>query len=333
MTLIEEVRQNKSVSVVGLAKNAGKTQCLNYILHGLKEIPGRYAVTSIGVDGETTDVVTRTPKPEITLFPGMTFVTSESHYRMRRLPSEILDVSQLQTALGRLVTARAIGQGKIMLSGPADTMSMSHLVKNLTHQGHDTVLIDGALSRLSLGSPAVADAIVLATGAAVSRTISGIVRQTKYVYDLINLPQANIRGLENISQGVWAVTPNGEIIDLGITSAFLLEKLKDRVYAHGTTLFVAGAVTDKMLEFLRQQPQCPHTTLIMRDFTCMFATPENFYTFIKKGGTVKVMRKTRLLAVCVNPTSPQSVTLDSHLLCDALREHISVPVTDIMLTA
>lgn len=333
MNLIEEVRKHRSVSIVGLAKNAGKTETLNYIIRGLREVPGRYAVTSIGVDGETTDAVTHTPKPQITLYPGMRFVTSATHYRLKRLPAEIQELSKQQTALGPLVTAKALAEGKVMLSGPATAKEMGRLIARLGSQGTDTTLIDGALSRLSLGSPSVAEAIVLATGAAVSSTIAGVERATKFIYHLINLPQVSYPQLLGLEQGLWAVDESGNPWNLNIQSAFLLDQAKERLFEHGTTLFASGAVTDKMLEFLRQQPQCTETLLIIRDFTRMFVTPENYYAFIKRGGRIALLRKNHLLAITVNPTSPRGVTLDSRKLCQELSQEIPVPIMDLRLTA
>ena len=79
----------RSVAVVGMEKNCGKTECLNYILRRLPSDGPGVCVTSIGLDGERTDQVTGTAKPEIILRSGMFFATSETHYRSRRLVSEI----------------------------------------------------------------------------------------------------------------------------------------------------------------------------------------------------------------------------------------------------
>lgn len=49
--------------------------------------------------------------------------------------------------------------------------------------------MDGALSRLSLASPAVTEAMILATGAAVAGNIPELVRKTKYVYELIGIEE------------------------------------------------------------------------------------------------------------------------------------------------
>lgn len=50
---IEEILKYNSIAIVGLAKNAGKTECLNYILRKVKNTGKRFALTSIGIDGKT----------------------------------------------------------------------------------------------------------------------------------------------------------------------------------------------------------------------------------------------------------------------------------------
>lgn len=333
MRLIEDVAESRSVAIVGLAKNSGKTECLNYILRHLARHGHATALTSIGVDGETTDAVTRTPKPEITIYDNMLFATSELHYRQRRLTSEILDVSPWRTSLGRLITARAVLGGKALISGPADTSAMRTLIAQLHGYGARTVLVDGALSRLSPASPAVAEAMVLATGAAVASTVKEVERHTRFIYSLIQLPQTVptlAEQLEPLTAGVWGVDSDGVAHDLAIPSAFAMEKNLERLFSYGTTLYCSGAVSDRMLQFLSAQPQIKRTTLIMRDFTRLFATPATLADYRRRGGALKVLRSTRLLAVCVNPVSPRGYRLDSDMLCDVLAQSLSVPVYDLM---
>ena len=68
LPFLDEIRKLRSLAVVGLAKNTGKTETLNYVLRGLSAEAECVAVTSIGVDGERTDRVTQTEKPEIFFF-------------------------------------------------------------------------------------------------------------------------------------------------------------------------------------------------------------------------------------------------------------------------
>lgn len=333
--LIEEILKHRSLSIVGMEKNTGKTECLNYILRRVKNSGRRVAVTSIGIDGEECDQVTRTAKPEIELFEGMTFVTSEKHYREKQLTAVIARVGEKQTALGRLVTATALNSGKVLLSGPSDTASVRTLIEDLKVEGVDTVIVDGALSRMSPGAPTVTDAMVLATGAAVSLNMKQLVRKTKFVYDLICLPEASAElkaSLSPLESGMWAWDESGEVHDLEIPSSFAFnsEKVGADIFRYGHRIFVAGAVGDKFLDFLRRQ-KAP-VDLFIRDFTRMFVTPEVFYAFLKSGKRVQVLERSRLLAICINPQSPEGVLLNSDELNRALAAEVEVPVIDVRKT-
>ena len=73
---IDDILRYDSLSIVGLEKNTGKTECLKYVLDRLPLQHKRIAVTSIGIDGETVDQVTRTQKPEIVLRAPMVHIAS-----------------------------------------------------------------------------------------------------------------------------------------------------------------------------------------------------------------------------------------------------------------
>lgn len=324
--------RHRSVAIVGLAKNTGKTECLNYILRHVKDAGRRVALTSIGIDGESLDQVSQTPKPEIKVYEDMVFVTSEKHYREKRLIAEVMDISTEQTSLGRLVTARAVSPGKVLLSGPAKAESARRLIEGMRRHSVDTTIVDGALSRLSIGSPTVTDAMILATGAALSCNIPQLTRMTKYVYDRIRLPQVApelAKRLAPIESGVWAVDKDGEVRDLDIPSIFMAAGHKERLFQYGNTLYVAGVVSDNFMRFLRQQKNAAELTLVIRDFTKMFATMEAYYAYLKKGGRVKVLHSSKLLAVCVNPLAPNGYRLDSDELREAIQTSLGVPAYDV----
>ena len=324
--------RHRSVAIVGLAKNTGKTECLNYILRHVKDAGRRVALTSIGIDGESLDQVSQTPKPEIKVYEDMVFVTSEKHYREKRLIAEVMDISTEQTSLGRLVTARAVSPGKVLLSGPAKAESVRRLIEGMRRHSVDTTIVDGALSRLSIGSPTVTDAMILATGAALSCNIPQLTRMTKYVYDRIRLPQVApdlAERLAPIESGVWAVDKDGEVRDLDIPSIFMAAGHKERLFQYGNTLYVAGVVSDNFMRFLRQQKNAAELTLVIRDFTKMFATMEAYYAYLKKGGRVKVLHSSKLLAVCVNPLAPNGYRLDSDELREAIQTSLGVPAYDV----
>ena len=333
MPFVNEILRHRSLSIVGLEKNTGKTVCLNYILGRLNQLGVECAVTSIGIDGEQTDAVYGSAKPEITLFDRMTFITSEKHYRQRRLVSEIVSVDPRRTSLGRLVTARVICGGKVLLSGAASTGLLREQIGRFSAEGVPLTIVDGALSRLSLASPTVTEAMVLATGAAVSPNINQLISKTRFVCRLIAIDEVEPRlqqVLSPLTRGLWALDNDGGIHDLHLDSVFMLDKETENLFAYGTTLFAAGAVSDRLLKHLAAQKNIADIRLIVRDFTKFFISPEVYANYIRRGGQLSVLQRSSLIAVCLNPTSPQGYTLKSDEACAALSDALGLPVWDVM---
>ena len=203
-------------------------------------------------------------------------------------------------------------------------------IDRLKARGVGTTIVDGALSRLSLASPAVTEAMILATGAAVAGNIPELVRKTKYVYELIGIEEieeALRTRLDPLTQGVWAVSDGGEPIDLELPSVLMLERSGENLFRHGRRIYATGIVTDKLFQLLRTQQR--EVELIVRDFTRVFASPEAFYAFLRRGHRIRVVHRSRLLAVTVNPTAPSGLVLDSRRLCEAMQEALQIPVYDV----
>lgn len=333
--LIDEILKYDSLSIVGLEKNTGKTECLKYVLSRMPVAARRIAVTSIGIDGETVDQVTRTQKPEIVLREGMYFATSEMHYRQRRLVAELIDVSNESTSLGRVVTAKALTQGKILLSGPSSAAGLQRWMKQMQDNHRmDLTIIDGALSRLSSASPAVSRSMILATGAAYSANMTTLVQKTAHVVGLINLDltdDENRSLLGPIDKGVWSIDTNGELKDINketsLSQQVHLENVDDC-----KAIYVAGALVSGFLEKVRQNRKLRNVEIVVRDFTKIFVDPQQLRLFVGGGGRVTVLQRSRLIAVTVNPTSPSGYTLDSHELCHRLADAIQLPVYDLLKT-
>ena len=332
VSFIDEILKYDSLSIVGLQKNTGKTECLKYVLARLPLERKRVAVTSIGIDGETTDQVTRTQKPEIVLRQGMYFGTSEAHYRQRRLVSELIDVSDESTSLGRVVTARALTQGKILLSGPSSTLGLKRWMSDVRRHHIDLAIVDGALSRLSLASPAVSQSMILATGAAFSINMNHLVQRTAFVVDLINIGvtgKRNLKLLTPLDKGMWWIDTDGELHEMEAVTS-----LSQQVQFHGmdrcATIYVAGALVDSFLEKVRKNKSLKQVELVVRDFTKIFVTPQQLRLFEKNGGSIRVLQKSKLIAVTVNPTAPSGYVLDSEVLCDKLSQAINLPVYDLL---
>ena len=347
MPFIEELIKYKSCSIVGLEKNTGKTECFNYVLQRLPLDKKRVAVSSIGIDGETTDQVTKTAKPEIFLREGVYFGTSEKHYLMKRLSAELLEITNENTSLGNIIIGKALTPGKILLSGPSSTNGLRRWMDEMNKYDVDLTIIDGALSRMSLASPAVSESMILATGAAYSANINTLVQKTAFVVQMINLDltsEDNRETFNDIKNGVWAIDADTDtdtdidsdtdfmkgrrLVDLKVASSLSININTDGL-KKCKTLFVSGALTDNFINHIRQNKIFNETEIVVRDFTKIFLTPMTYNSFVNGKRKITVLQKSKLIAVCVNPTSPNGIVLDSEKLCKTLSEAIKLPVYDL----
>lgn len=332
MPFIKTTEQYSSVSFVGMAKNSGKTTCLNYVVARLRE-RRKIALTSIGVDGEERDILYDTPKPRIVLHDGMVFITSEKDFANREFSAEILSVSERVTPLGRLITARAKGSGKVVLSGPSDSLWLKESMANMKNYGVKLTLVDGALSRMSFASPAITDAMILCTGAVLSKQLSQVIHKTKYTCRMINLEEADScrkEELSSLGRGIWLFDEGLGAWKEVAESVFTLDKGIERwLFEKTDTLFAGGAVTNPFLSMLSVNRKTPFE-LIVRDFTKLFVEQSTFDKFTRCGGRIKVLHKPKLIAVITNPVSPEGVRMDPVLLREQMEDALQVPVYDVV---
>lgn len=332
MPFVKDLLNYKSISFVGMEKNAGKTETLNYVISRLHCFNKTFSVTSIGIDGETVDQVTATSKPKVYLYPGNRFVTSEKLYKNRQIVSCVESLSRNASALGRLVSAKCLSFGNVMLSGPTSTTELKELIDKMG-QKSDLCLIDGALSRKSFASPSITQAMVLSTGAVVSGNLEKICRKTKFVCQMTKLPTVSPllkEKLEKLGRGVFAVETNKSTTeDLNIPSLLMIDKYRDRLWAKGKTLYISGMINDKLLENILQKKDVQDYTLITKDFTHIFSSEIVTERFLERGGKILCLYSTKVLAISVNPVSPLGFKVDNKALLDSLRSCVDIPVYNV----
>ncbi|MDD4639640.1 MAG: hypothetical protein PHT63_07820, partial [Bacteroidales bacterium] len=284
------------------------------------------------LDGERIDQVTGTAKPEIFLREGILFATSEKHFRSKELHAEILELSETQGSLGRVVTARSISPGRILLSGPSTSCALKEWMENVKLKYRaDLCIVDGALSRMSQASPAVTTSVILTTGAALSLNINNLVYKTAFVVNLIKLPETK-RCLSEDDLGggreIWLLKGDNRLCKIytpGESSPVEKENLE-----RADGIFVGGALTENILRRISGDFKERDIEVVIRDFTRLFASEREVYHFLRNTGHISVLQKTRLVAICVNPVAPNGSVLDSDRLCSELSAATSFPVYDIL---
>lgn len=147
MDFIKGLR-NRTVFIVGSKKNAGKTTFLNYALSRLRPASPVGAL-SVGVDGEASDQVFGTPKPQVRVEKGDLLMCAESALKNADLHYEVLNVYPYRTAIGRPVLLRALRPGRAEISGPENNEQLEEALADMRRHGAATVLVDGAVDRIT----------------------------------------------------------------------------------------------------------------------------------------------------------------------------------------
>ncbi|MBQ5827616.1 MAG: hypothetical protein IIW47_02330, partial [Bacteroidales bacterium] len=151
--------------------------------------------------------------------------------------------------------------------------------------------------------------------------------------EMIGLPKLEDESRDalcDIESGVWGVDNEGNIIDFKLTSALAISALKVDITKGMKIVYTVGALTDKLLNLVADSKNVKDVTLVVKDFTKIFVSEQAYRIFCARGGRIKVLQKSKLIAVCVNPTAPNGYVLDSDILCGKLQEALQLPVYDIV---
>ena len=178
----------KTISIVGMAKNSGKTVALNHLINEANELGLKIGILSTGRDGEDVDVATETEKPKIYVEEGTIVVTTSDLLSLSNATVEILRVTDYRTPLGNILIGKVNLSGYIQISGPQTAKDIKEISNMVLELGADLVIIDGAINRKFSAAPSISEATILSTGAVLSRDINRVIEETAHLVSLFKLP-------------------------------------------------------------------------------------------------------------------------------------------------
>jgi hypothetical protein len=324
--LSELIAPARRLALVGLAKNTGKTQTLAAILAEHAAAGVCVGVTSIGRDGEERDVIdARIAKPAIRLTQGSLVASTGALLRASGLAYERLVATGVRTPLGEVVVARLQEPGAVEVAGPSAAQDVRAVSEEMARLGAERVLIDGAIDRRAASSPAVADGLVMATGAVLGEEIEQVVAATVDAVELVRLPRLGAEGgIELAGRLVLNAEPDA-------IAALLRE------HPHADTFLVQGALGERFLEGLlaaRRERAGRELTIVAADPTKVFLSHHAPRWYARQGVAIGVLRTIELRAITVNPVAPRSHRFESAQLQQLIRTAIpGVPVLDVLASA
>ncbi len=333
MRLFDLIAPVPRLALVGLAKNTGKTETLAAILAEHAQAGRQVGVTSIGRDGEEHDVIdARIDKPRIFLAAGNLVASTDVLLRASGVSHERLAQTGVRTPLGEVVIARLSEQGSIEVAGPSAAEDVREVSDAMIGFGAEHVLIDGAIDRRAASSPAVADGLVMATGAVLGKDIEQVVALTKDAVDLVRLPAAGGALADTALDG------NEEHIALERRLVLTAEPTEIaallREHPKASTFLIDGALGERFLEgLLAARPERAGRELrfVVGDPTKVFLSRRGPGWYQRQGLSIEVLRTVALRAITVNPVAPQSHRFASERLRELINAAIGdVPVLDVL---
>lgn len=340
MALIDIIQNNyRTISIVGMAKNAGKTVTLNYLIEEASERNMTIGITSTGRDGEEVDIVTGTEKPTIYIYEGTYVATGEKALSLCDAKIEIIKVTDYRTPMGNIVIGRVRERGHVQIAGPQTAKEVKKISSILIELGAEMVLIDGAINRLSSASPSISQGCILATGAVVSRDMNNVIKETLHTIELFKLHEVKEKTLrdkiEDIieTNKIALIDESYNVKTLDIKTALNSGRTIAQNITEETKYIVfSGSLVKKTIEdIFRGTRRFKDITFIVKDGTKIFIKSRDWLSFCRQGLEVKTLNSISTLAVTVNPYSPQGYYFNQGEFLNRMRKYLkSIPVFDVI---
>ena len=214
------------------------------------------------------------------------------------MTKEILMTTGIPTPLGEVVIMRARSAGYVQLAGPSITTQLRSVSESFFALGAEKSVIDGALGRKSLGARAVAEGVILCTGASYNAS------DTVHIYRLMNLPKAETLPPE---------CPDG---------------LEACVREYGAAL-VTGALTDTMVVPLLRSGVLRKCRLVVKDPSKVLLSADTLDKLAVREVALETEDAGKTLCVTVSPVSAYGWKFDKDEFLFRMKEAVDVPVINV----
>lgn len=337
------------LSLIGLSKNVGKTTTTNHLLETLISEKlyraEELALTSLGLDGEATDALTGLPKPRYVPQAGLLVATTADFLRQAESEGALIErLQQLpgRTALGPVILARVLRPGRIIIAGPTLLRDLRSSLDRLQALGARLGIIDGAVNRLGAAAPGITDACILCTGTSAAVTPELVARRTADVLARISSRQTQWLDAyrKHFSQAHLYMFTTDNDHDAPEIFSDVTEPANEArwIAAHMQTrqnpVFVLhGAFTEELsralLTHLPTVNPFSHGELIVEDGTKIFCHSVVLHRLSARGLDIRVANSIRVLALTINPYTPE-YTCSPQQLIDALAKELPSPCPPII---
>jgi hypothetical protein len=330
----------KTISIVGTSKNAGKTVAMNQIIAEAEARNITLGLISTGRDGERRDVVTNTEKPAIYAKAGTIVTMVENSLGTdlegNRAGIELLEVTGYNTPMGKVLMGKVQEEGYVEISGPRSVATIKEMCGLMRSAGAELVIVDGSLDRRASAAPFVSEGTIIAAGAAMARSMEAVIQKTEHLIELYRTPRADEAVLDMAAEAMEnkqtvIVEKNGcrRIVgtqtSLNAGAAILEQLTEDARY-----ILLSGAVNMDTIRAVVLNCR-DRVQVVVKDATRIFLTESELFMLNKLGMNLRVVDQINMIAVTVNPYSPEGYYFEPEEFLKKMRHTMKgIPVLDVM---
>ena len=226
--------------------------------------------------------------------------------------------------------------GYVQIAGPPAAMDTKRVCEEMMQYGCELILIDGAIDRKSIASPETSDAIILSTGAVLSRSMRKVVDETAHIVNLYSIPEmeeCEARTLieeNNFDDKIMLISRDGKVNKLDLATGLGSSRfIDDEIDDDTEYVYIPGAFTNSVIADINLK-KLKRVKFILKNPTKIFLSAMDWGLWRKKGFRVNVLKNIEIAAITVNPWAPSGYTFDSDALVAAMQEALpELPIIDV----
>jgi len=354
MGLADLLLPYRTITIIGMDKNVGKTTTLNRLILDFNKRDIRLSLTGIGRDGEDCDIVTNTAKPRIFVQHGTTIITTEALLGFCDITKEITAVTDYHTPMGRVVVVVAKSDGFVQIGGPSTLSQLEKLIgntfphlKSLTCTATKSKNLNILCTGRNFTCPChwrllqtgnfefKTEEVARSQYSECAQTISDEEKYRLYHSDKLIIDGAISRkSLARLGNAVILCAGAGQNSDMQKVIAETRHAVNiltlTKPCDSAKRIYLEGAVSDKRLaELITSGDQLKDTCIIADDPGKIFIKPETYEKLLIKKGILSVKNPVNLAAVTINPISVRGYAFDPAEFLVKMQNALPVPVFDV----
>ncbi len=278
-------------AIVGICKNAGKTTVLN---HHLNKSNGSYAITSVGLDGESKDQFFSNEKPRIFVKEDSIIATSIASLKRSDITFEVLNITNIMTALGSVAIVKTLSAGYVEIAGPTSSNDIT-MIREWIYENCevDILYVDGALSRKQFSSIPCIDNVDIVMGACYNQNISKTFDEAKLWNRMYKLPQKDVDNIADYNVIINDKCYSYDFLDVELLSDITSDST-DFIYLN---CIVKSDIFNYLLSFNRKN----EVAVVVENPNKLFITLNDFNKLDNSSVKLFVRNELVITGVYVNP--------------------------------